>query len=82
VLVEKIDVAIQIPIEAVIERSGQFFCAIPQPDGSLETRKLDIGLANETDLVVLAGLDVSDQVVLNIRDEEVMELLTLPKEES
>jgi len=82
VLVEKIDDAIQIPIEAVIERSGQFFCAIPRADGTLKTCKLAVGTANETDLIVLSGLNVSDEVVLNIRDEEVMALLMLPEEES
>ncbi len=81
VLVEKIDDALQIPIEAVVQRAGRFFCAVPTPDGNVETRELTIGSANETDLVVRAGLQLDEEVVLNIGDEQVMELLELPEEE-
>jgi multidrug efflux pump subunit AcrA (membrane-fusion protein) len=82
VLVEEIDDALQMPIEAVIERSGRFFCAIPISDGTFETRELKIGSANETELVILSGLKADEQVVLNISDEQVLGLLTLPEEES
>ena len=82
ILVEKLDAAIQLPIEAVIERSGRYFCALPKADGTIETRELSVGSANETDLIVLSGLDADDEVVLNISDEQVLESLTLPEQES
>jgi HlyD family secretion protein len=82
VQVEEIDDALQLPIEAVIERSDRFFCALPNPDGTLETRELKVGTANETELVVLSGLTEDEEVVLNISDAQVLELLTLPEEES
>ncbi len=80
VLVEELASAIQIPIEAVIEREDRFYCAIPGESGMVETRELEVGSANETHLVVKSGLTVGEEVVLNITDAEVLELLTLPAE--
>lgn len=82
VLVEQRENAIQIPIEAVVERNEQFYCAIAKPEGGLETRTLDIGSANETDVVVESGLSINEDVILNISDETVLELMALPEEES
>ena len=82
ILIEKTDDALQLPIEAVVERNGQFFCAIPTDNGSIETREIKVGVANETDVVILSGLTINDDVVLNISDEGVSELLTLPDEET
>ena len=80
VLVESIDNAVQIPIEAVLERDKRFFCAVPLQDGQLDTRELKLGSVNETELVVESGLEVGEEVVLNISDADVLELLDLPKE--
>lgn len=82
VLVERIDDALQLPIEAVVERAGRFFCAIAKSDGGIETRELTVGGANETDLIVRSGLRVYEEVVLNISDEFVLDSLELPEEES
>ncbi|MEZ6091301.1 MAG: HlyD family efflux transporter periplasmic adaptor subunit [Pirellulaceae bacterium] len=81
ILVHKIDEALQVPIEAVVERKGEFYCAIPQGDGSLSTRKVGVGTTNETNLVVTEGLNPFDEVVLNVGDEQIIEQLDLPDEE-
>lgn len=78
VLVQKIDNAVQVPIESVIERDGRFFCAVPDGEGNVLTRELEIGSVNETELVIHNGLDVGEEVVLNVSDADVIALLDLP----
>ena len=77
-LVQKIDNAVQVPIESVIERDGRFFCAVPDGEGNVLTRELEIGSVNETELVIHNGLDVGEEVVLNVSDADVIALLDLP----
>ncbi|MEO1530157.1 MAG: HlyD family efflux transporter periplasmic adaptor subunit [Planctomycetota bacterium] len=76
VLVQEIDNAMQLPIEAVTERDGKFFCGIPGETG-IETRELQVGAANETDVIILDGLSTDEEVVLNIADPEITEALDL-----
>lgn len=78
VLVQKIDEAMQIPIESVIERDGRFFCGLASDEGII-TREINVGDANETDVIVLDGLQRNDNVILNLGDPEVQEQLTLPQ---
>ncbi|MEM1224245.1 MAG: HlyD family efflux transporter periplasmic adaptor subunit [Planctomycetota bacterium] len=82
VLVEQLDDALQLPIESVIERNDEYFCAIADSDGSVQQRRLEIGTSNETHLVVVSGVDPGESVVLNVADEEIMAELSLPEEES
>ena len=82
ILVEKSDEALQVPIESVVERNGTFYCAVPMTDGTIETRTIEVGNANETDLVVLSGLAEGDEIILTISDEDVFEMLDLPESES
>lgn len=79
VLVQQIDQALQIPIEAVLERDGRYFCGVPDAEGSIKTRELKVGDANETDVIVLGGLKVDEQVILNVGDPEVQDQLDLPE---
>ncbi len=81
VLAEKLDEATQVPIPAVIERSGRFFCGVPTGEGQLETREITVGSTNEDVLVVVDGLSAGEEVVLNLGEEGVMELLDLPEDE-
>lgn len=81
VLAEKLDEATQVPIPAVIERSGRFFCGVPTGEGQLETREITVGSTNEDVLVVIDGLRAGEKVVLNLSEEGVMELLDLPEDE-
>jgi HlyD family secretion protein len=82
ILAEKLDEATQVPIPAVIERSGRFFCGVPVGEGQLETREITVGSTNEDMLVVLDGLHAGESVVLNLSDEGVLGLLDLPEDES
>lgn len=82
VLVEQIGDALQLPIETVVERNNQYYCAVADDNGEIEQRQLKIGPANETHLVVLSGISPDDEVVLNITDAEVLEQLELPDEET
>lgn len=75
--VERLDEAIQIPIEAAIERGGRVYCAVPQSDGSLETREIQTGSSNEEHLVVTAGLTTGESVVMAVKHLE--EHLDLPE---
>ena len=43
---------LQLPIEAIQERDGVFYCAIPKADGGIETREIQLGKGNETSLIV------------------------------
>ncbi|MBI1312997.1 HlyD family efflux transporter periplasmic adaptor subunit [bacterium] len=81
VLVEKQAAATQVPIPAVLERAGRFFCGVPRADGSLETREITVGSTNEDTLVVLDGLQSGELVVLNLSDEAVLAQLELPEDE-
>ena len=78
--IEQLDKAIQVPIEAVIERDEKFFCGVLNEVGELETRELTIGSANDTSVVVLSGVEVDEEVVVNVADAEVQELMELPVE--
>ena len=82
VLVEKLDNALQLPIETVVERNDQYYCAVAHPDGSIEQRQIQVGTANETHLVVLSGVSSGEKIVFNITDEQVLNQLDLPEEET
>jgi len=74
--VEKIDSAVQVPIQAVIERSSRFFCAVQRPDGTIETREVKPGSTNEEFIVIGSGLRPGELVALGASDLEA--LLNLP----
>lgn len=80
VLAERIEDAIQVPNQAVIGRNGQYFCAVPDPEGSLLTREIKVGSSNEDTIVVLDGLQPGDSVVLQPNTEQILKLLDLPEE--
>jgi multidrug efflux pump subunit AcrA (membrane-fusion protein) len=82
VLIDAIDEALTVPIEAVLQRGEEFFCAIPLAEGGVETRRVSVGIANETDLIVKDGLTDGESIVLNVSKEEVLELMDLPEQES
>ena len=79
ILVDRMDDVLQLPIEAIQERGEKFYCAIPLKNGSIETRELRVGKANETSLIVESGLEVGEEVVLNISDEGILERMDFPE---
>ncbi|KAA5543805.1 HlyD family efflux transporter periplasmic adaptor subunit [Roseiconus nitratireducens] len=76
VLVDEIDRALQLPIEAVTEDEGRFFCGIPTADGGLSALEIQVGQANETAVIVKEGLREGAPVVLNVTDPDVAEELS------
>lgn len=82
ILVQRIDEALQVPIESVLQRGDQYFCALPAADGTLKTREVQVGTTNETNLVIESGLTAEDEVVLNVRSEQVIEQMDLPSLET
>lgn len=56
--------AIQIPIVAVIEESGKYFCNV-ETSGGFEKREIKIGLSNNESVQVTEGLRTGEVVFLN-----------------
>jgi multidrug efflux pump subunit AcrA (membrane-fusion protein) len=64
--VETIADALQVPIQAVVEKTGKYYC-LRRTGGALEPRQVLVGSTNEKFLVVRQGLAVDDEVLLNPR---------------
>ena len=61
--VEKLDQAVQIPLQAVMERGDRFFCIVEQ-DGEFSGREVSVGHANDQVVVINDGLQPGERVVL------------------
>jgi multidrug efflux pump subunit AcrA (membrane-fusion protein) len=61
--VEKLDEAVQVPLQAVLERGDRFFCIVEQ-DGEYTAREVNVGRANEQVVVINDGVQSGDHVVL------------------
>jgi RND family efflux transporter MFP subunit len=61
--VEKLDEAVQVPLQAVLERGDRFFCIVEQ-DGEYTAREVNVGRANEQVVVINDGVQTGDHVVL------------------
>lgn len=61
--VEKIDQAVQIPVQAVLERGERYFCIVAV-DGDFAAREVNVGRSNEQVVVINDGVQPGDQVVL------------------
>lgn len=79
ILVAREAEAIQVPIQAIIERSDRNFAAVLHKDGFVETREVTVGHVNEEAVVIQKGLAVGEDVILTPGRYE--ELLNLPEEE-
>jgi multidrug resistance efflux pump len=64
--VETLDDALQVPIQAVVERAGKHYCFLVRGT-ELEPREVLIGSTNEKFLVIRDGLSPDDAVVMNPR---------------
>lgn len=77
VLVERQDSQLQIPIDAAIARGDKFFVAIPNEDGTFETRPIKVGSANDAIITIREGLELGQKVILN--HSEIKDRLNLPE---
>ncbi len=75
--VETIPDAVQVPIQAVVERGGKHYCLLVQNGGALLPREVMIGSTNESFLVVRDGLSNQDEVLVNPRAH--LDLVRLPE---
>lgn len=62
-LVERLENANYVPLEAVFERGGKHYCYLVR-GGSAEAREVLIGPSNENHVVIEAGLEPGDRVLL------------------
>jgi HlyD family secretion protein len=65
--VETIAEAVQVPIQAVVQRGGKHYSIVRQPSGTLELRELLIGSINDKFIVVKDGLTATDDILMNPR---------------
>jgi HlyD family secretion protein len=65
--VETLPEALQVPVQAVVERSDKFYCLVRDPRGKLAAREVLIGSTNEKLLVIREGLSEGQEVVMNPR---------------
>lgn len=77
VTVKQLPSAIQVPINAVLERANRYFCAIPVSRSGFETREIRVGPVNESNIVVEAGLQPGEKVALTFPELETF--LDLPE---
>lgn len=56
--------ALYIPVQAVVRVKDEAFVEVAHPDG-IETRKIEVGLDNNSQIHVISGLKVGEQVLLN-----------------
>ena len=66
ILVAHLKHAITLPVAAIVEQRGQFFCWVKQLD-QFERRPLVLGLSNDKFVEVKDGVAVGDEVVMNPR---------------
>jgi RND family efflux transporter MFP subunit len=66
VIVEQRENATQVPLQAVFERDGRYYCLTHGPAG-VEARQLQLGPTNDKHVVVEQGLSGGEQVVVTPR---------------
>ncbi len=64
ILVERIPSVLQLPVQAVFEHGGKYYCITPTR-GGLEARELAIGSTNDKTVVIREGMEEGDRVILN-----------------
>jgi RND family efflux transporter MFP subunit len=74
--VQQIERAVQVPLQAVIERDDRFFTIVATDEGTLAAQEITLGLSNDTSVIVEDGLQVGQKVVLAPQNYE--EFVSLP----
>ena len=62
--VETIPGALQVPVQAVMERDGKHYCLV-RSGAAIAPRHVTLGSTNEKFLVVRSGLSANDEVLMN-----------------
>ncbi|RYD74600.1 MAG: HlyD family efflux transporter periplasmic adaptor subunit [Verrucomicrobiaceae bacterium] len=71
-----LETAMQVPLQAVIEREARFFCFLPAAGGEVEAREVELGPANDAMVVIKNGLAADEHVFLAPQNYE--KQVTLP----
>jgi hypothetical protein len=66
IFVDQREDALQVPVQALYETKGHFFCLLQQGLG-WETREVKVGSSNDSFMVIEEGLEEGELVVLNPR---------------
>lgn len=76
IMVQKRPDATKVPVPAVFERESRYFCLVKEDEAPLIAREIEIGAANERYVLVEAGLDADEEVVLS--PDTFLESIELP----
>jgi RND family efflux transporter MFP subunit len=74
--VERRESALQVPVQAVLERGKRFYCVV-ENEGEISAKEVKVGSANEQFVIISSGLEEGEQVVLAPQTFE--SKLALPK---
>lgn len=74
--VHQIERAVQVPLQAVIERDERFFTIVTSEEGTIAAQEVTLGLSNDTSVIIEDGLQVGQKVVLAPQNYE--EYVSLP----
>jgi RND family efflux transporter MFP subunit len=72
--------AVQVPLQAVIERDDRHFTIVTADDGTIAAQEITLGLSNDTSVIVEDGLQVGQKVVLAPQNYETFVSLPPAKE--
>jgi HlyD family secretion protein len=67
--VQRVEEAVQVPIQAVLERGDRFFCLLSSR-GALSPREIAVGASNDRNVVIEDGLAPGDVVLLSPQSHE------------
>lgn len=74
--VERLDSVVQVPVQAIHEHAGSYFCFVNTPAG-IQPRPITVGSNNSRFVVIADGLAPNDQVAMNPR--ALLDKVDLPK---
>ncbi|NNJ26576.1 efflux RND transporter periplasmic adaptor subunit [Alienimonas chondri] len=66
ILIESRDDVLHAPMQSIVSVGGKRFAFVIAPQGT-QRREVTIGVANDTDVEILSGLEENEQVVMNPR---------------
>ena len=66
--VDKVEDVITVPVQAIIQASGDTWCYAEGENGGVERRDIEIGRSNDRFVHIRSGVDEGDRIVLNSMD--------------
>lgn len=78
ILINQKNIAMQAPVQAIVEREDQFYCIVKDED-EFEAKRVELGPANDNFVVIENGIEPDQELVLS-PDEYIDQLGDLPTE--